>query len=340
MLTIFKFSVDLVTLDYLTSESAFESSTRIRTLGDIWVQKAPEPTSPHPPSMCSPKIVTPSFISQFLTLYLRFWTLFFNRPWPRLGELFIAAVFSLCLGWIFFDLPRGRRSGIDDREGFVFSILCLLTFCLSIISQERIFEDRELVSHDLKLRLYSRIVYLAAKLLFDLPFAIFIGASLASPAYFLIHLNPIIEDSVFVFTAFLIPVILNLLIWRYLAWIFAIVWRSKLAVYTLTFLMFSLISVLSGFIVHESDQWKPHGLELQKIIPQNLFGREILQLIYLNGNQSNIYSMVNQMFGAENLRHKLPDFSIDCLKRSIAAPKLAVGFKFRSCRLHALILLC
>uniref|UniRef100_A0AC35G5I2 ABC transporter domain-containing protein n=1 Tax=Panagrolaimus sp. PS1159 TaxID=55785 RepID=A0AC35G5I2_9BILA len=314
--------VDLVTLDYLTSESAMESSTRIRTLGDIWLQKQPELISTQS-SIISPKIQKPSIFSQFFLVYFRFWTLFFNRPWPRcLGEICITVILSLMLGCIFYDLPRSRRSGIDDREGFLCSILCFIPFILAIISLDRIFEDRKILCHDFKLKLYPTWIYLIAKIIFDLPFAIFSGACLASPAYFLVHLNPIIEDNFLVFLTFLIPIILNLLITRYFAWIFAFLINSKLVAYTVILTFFSVILMFSGFIIHESDQWKPFGIiNLQNFIPQNYLSKEILQLIYLNGNQSSLYQSINEIFGISQKR-QLPDFTIDCLKRSITAPKL------------------
>lgn len=322
---VISFLVDLVTLDYLTSESAFESSTRIRTLGDIWLQKQPE-LIPTQSLIISPKIQKPSIFSQYFIVYFRFWTLFFNRPWPRcLGEICITVILSLMLGCIFYDLPRSRRSGIDDREGFLCAMFCFVPFIISIIAQDRIFEDRKLLNHDSKLKLYPTWIYLIAKIIFDLPFAVFIGACLATPAYFLVHINPIIEDNFLVFFTFSIPIILNLLITRYFAWIFALLIKSKLAVYTVTLTFYSAILMISGFIIHETDQWKPFGLlNFQSFIPQNYLNKEILQLIYLNGDQSNLYQLVNDVFGFKKMQS--PEFMIDCLKRSITAPKLTVSF--------------
>ncbi|KAI6197034.1 ATP-binding cassette sub-family G member 8 [Aphelenchoides besseyi] len=123
--------VDLVTHDVLTVESARESMARIRTLAEIWTHKD-SPLNPPRGNIVSPKVQHAGLIAKIFVLYKLFWCRTLNRPLSICWEVVIAMIMSLLLGWIFFQLPLDRRSGINDRQGFLCSLLLICQLPLTL----------------------------------------------------------------------------------------------------------------------------------------------------------------------------------------------------------------
>lgn len=124
--------VDLVTHDVLTLESARESMTRIRTLSEIWTHKMPVL---HPPkgNIVSPKIQHAGSVGKTLIVYKLFWNRALNRPLLLFYEVTFSILMSLLIGWIFSKLSSERRSGINDRQGFLCAILLICQIPLALL---------------------------------------------------------------------------------------------------------------------------------------------------------------------------------------------------------------
>ena len=69
----------------------------------------------------------------YFDLFRLFWCRAINRPLSICWELLIAILISLALGWLFLSLPLDRRAGINDRFGFVCSILLVGQLPLALI---------------------------------------------------------------------------------------------------------------------------------------------------------------------------------------------------------------
>uniref|UniRef100_A0A7E4ZVM9 ABC2_membrane domain-containing protein n=1 Tax=Panagrellus redivivus TaxID=6233 RepID=A0A7E4ZVM9_PANRE len=305
-----------------------ESSSRIRTLADLWNHKQPPLTVPQN-AIVSPRVHRPSIISTFVTNYSRAWALFLNKPWPRLAELSLAVIISLIIGWVFYDLPRNRRSGIDDREGFLTTMLCLAPTLMAILGQERIFELRSMIEHDRRAGVHSPGAHLIATVLFDLPFAIFASLALGAPAYFLVKLNPYLVESLAALIAFLAPFAVNFLLYRYTGWLFALLADSKLVAAAGTGIIAIINLLLSGFVVHEVDQWHAFGgINLQFWSPTRWIGRDLMDLVWKTGKASSVFNFVlgitNESIAGIKSGFPLPSLVVDCERKPVVATKLRV----------------
>lgn len=113
--------MDLVTLDDLSAAAMLESSARIESLSNAWEHMRPEI---HPHQMVSSGPM-PSFrrhagfLGQVAALTMRF--VFYKQPSSMLAwisKLVCAAVLSLIVGCIFWDIPSSDpQLDLNDRLG-------------------------------------------------------------------------------------------------------------------------------------------------------------------------------------------------------------------------------
>ena len=180
-----------------------------------------------------------------------------------------------------------------------------------------------MLNFDYSANLYSSGPYLASKLLFDVPFTVFTGMTIATPAYLMSNINPILQSSTTALIAFVVSVVISTVITRYSAWIFAYMFKSKISVSIATGVLCFFNLIFSGFIVHSSDQWKPFGVELQLFNVYYWLRKELMELVFSTGKQSAIYGLLE---GLVEQTQKKSEFFIDCLKKPVVATKLAVSF--------------
>ncbi|KAI6228210.1 ATP-binding cassette sub-family G member 8 [Aphelenchoides besseyi] len=321
--------VDLVTHDVLTVESARESMARIRTLAEIWTHKD-SPLNPPRGNIVSPKVQHAGLIAKIFVLYKLFWCRTLNRPLSICWEVVIAMIMSLLLGWIFFQLPLDRRSGINDRQGFLCSLLLICQLPLTLAGTRTVILDWPLLEHDLAFGAYTRRVYLISKLLFDLPVATISGIAYAVPAYILTNQNPIVESEMSVLLSFVIVVALNYLLARYAAWCFALFAQSVLTgalqyckliansfdSYCISGFTFGLLLLFSGFLIHPEDQLLSN---VQAYNPVKVLGADLLRASFLGRSKTSEFMSTTFDFRRPSNRTEI---FIDCQKKKILATKL------------------
>ncbi|KAI6183984.1 ATP-binding cassette sub-family G member 8 [Aphelenchoides bicaudatus] len=299
--------VDLITHDVLTLESARESITRIRTLSEIWTHKMP---ALHPPrgNIVSPKIQHSGPFAKTFLVYRLFWHRILNRPLALCWEIALSILLSLLIGWIFFQLPTDRRSGINDRLGFLCTILLVCQIPLALFGTRTVINDWPILEQASSFRAFTPINYLFAKLAFDLPIATLSAISYALPAYILANQNQNADSEMSTLTAFAAVIFLNFLFNRYAAWCFAFFAQNRMTI--------CILLIFSGFAIHSKEQILE---DIQLYNPIKILGADLLRASF-TGKSSSI-EMANWLFDLNNVGNRT-EILIDCQKKKILATKL------------------
>lgn len=113
-------AVDLVTLDDLSAAAMLESSARIESLANAWDQvNAAEPPLAAPPAALPAFTRRAGLCGQLGALSKRF--VVYKQPDALLAwisKLIAAAVLSLCVGCVFWDVPTtDPQLAFNDRLG-------------------------------------------------------------------------------------------------------------------------------------------------------------------------------------------------------------------------------
>lgn len=154
--------MDLVTLDDLSAAALLESSARIESLANSWDQINSEPPLAAPPASLPNYVEKAGFFGQFRALIKRFAA--YKQPGSLLtwiSKLISAAVLSLCIGCIFWDVPASDpQLTYNDRLGYHHCVMALMYWPLLMLTIRDTQEDRRHAERDIRLGLYSRSLYI------------------------------------------------------------------------------------------------------------------------------------------------------------------------------------
>lgn len=119
LIFIYLYTVDLVTLDDLSAAALLESSARIESLANAYDQSNVEPPIAAPPAHLPNFTKRAGVFGQILALSKRF--IVYKQPGSLLSwisKLIAAAVLSLFIGCIFWDVPASDPLlAYNDRLG-------------------------------------------------------------------------------------------------------------------------------------------------------------------------------------------------------------------------------
>ncbi|KAI8130611.1 ATP-binding cassette sub-family G member 8 [Lucilia cuprina] len=162
--------LDLVTLDDLSAAALLESSARIESLANSWDQINSEPPLAAPPNNMPNFIRKAGFFKQFKALIKRFAA--YKQPGSLLtwiSKLISAAVLSLSIGCIFWDVPASDpQLTYNDRLGYHHCVMALMYWPLLMLTIRDTQEDRRHAERDIRLGLYSRSLYIIVQSLLGL----------------------------------------------------------------------------------------------------------------------------------------------------------------------------
>ncbi|VDM10923.1 unnamed protein product [Wuchereria bancrofti] len=246
--------VDLVTHDYLTSESSLESINRIKRLTEIWKERLVDECEMQLiTDQLSPKIHRVNYYRAALLIYRRFFEMFLSRSWMYSKELIYAFLISLFVGFIFFEIPNDRYASINARFGFIISMLAIFLLPNLFIHIERVFDERSYLLDDVRNRLYDPTFYIIIKITYDLPIGIMCNILYVLPAYMLSGLpfdSTFYWPSVFLFTSILC---VHTIFWRYVTWIIAYSCCTRISAIIAIVVLLSNSVMLSGFLIHPNS---------------------------------------------------------------------------------------
>lgn len=155
-------SVDLVTLDDLSAAALLESSSRIDSLSNAWERMNAEPPLAAPLASLPDPTKTAGIFAQFGTLCKRY--IFYKQPGSLLSwisRLIVAAVLSLILGCIFWDIPASDpQLTYNDRLGYHHTVMGIAFWPIILFMIRDNQNDRKQAEKDIKLGLYGRTVYI------------------------------------------------------------------------------------------------------------------------------------------------------------------------------------
>uniref|UniRef100_A0A5S6PIT7 ABC transporter domain-containing protein n=1 Tax=Brugia malayi TaxID=6279 RepID=A0A5S6PIT7_BRUMA len=248
--------VDLVTHDYLTTESSLESINRIKRLTEIWKERIIDECEAQlitTDQQLSPKIHRVNCYRVAFLIYRRFFEIFLNRSWIYFKEPIYAFLISLFVGFIFFQIPTDRYASINARFGFIISMLAICLLPNLFIHIERVFDERLYLLDDVRNKLYDPTFYIMIKITYDLPISIICNILYALPAYILSGLpldGTFYWPSVFLFT---LIVYVHAILWRYVTWIIAYSCCTRISAIIAIVILLSNSVMLSGFLIHPNS---------------------------------------------------------------------------------------
>ncbi|EDW84740.1 uncharacterized protein Dwil_GK14275 [Drosophila willistoni] len=162
--------LDLVTLDDLSAAAMLESSARIESLANAWDQINSEPPLAAPPASLPNFTMKAGFFGQTKALIKRFAG--YKQPGSLLtwiSKLIVAALLSLCIGCIFWDVPASDpQLAYNDRFGYHHCVMVLAYWPLVMLTIRDTQEDRRHAERDIRLGLYSRSLYIIIQSLLGL----------------------------------------------------------------------------------------------------------------------------------------------------------------------------
>ncbi|XP_055625896.1 ATP-binding cassette sub-family G member 8 isoform X1 [Toxorhynchites rutilus septentrionalis] len=154
--------LDLVTLDDLSAAALLESSARIESLANSWDHVNSEPPLAAPVANLPEPTRSAGFFGQINALAKRYMS--YKQPGSLLNwisRLILAAVLSLFVGCIFWDVPTSDpQLNLNDRLGFLHCIMVVFLWPMLILQIRDIQEDRRHAEKDLRIGLYGRFLYI------------------------------------------------------------------------------------------------------------------------------------------------------------------------------------
>lgn len=151
-----------MTLDDLSAAALLESSARIESLANSWDQINSQPPLAAPPAALPNFVRKAGFCGQIKTLVKRFAA--YKQPGSLLtwiSKLISAAVLSLCIGCIFWDVPASDpQLNYNDRLGYHHCVMALAYYPLLMLTIRDAQEDRRHAERDIQMNLYSRSLYI------------------------------------------------------------------------------------------------------------------------------------------------------------------------------------
>lgn len=178
--------LDLVTLDDLSAAAMLESSARIESLANSWDHITANDIPIGAPPANLPKYTRRAgFLKQFQALCKRY--IVYKQPNSLLtwiSKLIVAAVLSLCVGCIFWDVPLSDpQLTQNDRFGFHHTIMLVAFWPILMMTIRDIDVDREYAEKEISLKLYSRSLYIVLQNILTLLPSLCIWLAYLLPAY-------------------------------------------------------------------------------------------------------------------------------------------------------------
>lgn len=151
-----------MTLDDLSAAALLESSARIESLANSWDRMNSEPPLAAPLASLPEPTKSAGVCGQLSTLFKRY--ISYKQPGSLLTwicRLIIAAVLSLALGGIFWDIPAtDPLLTYNDRLGYHHTMMAIAFWPILILLIRDIQNDRKCAEKDIYLELYSRSTYI------------------------------------------------------------------------------------------------------------------------------------------------------------------------------------
>lgn len=188
--------MDLVTLDDLSAAALLESSARIESLANAWDRMNSEPPLAAPLASLPDPSKSAGFFGQIGTLFKRYISL--KQPGSLLSwisRLILAAVLSLCIGTIFWDIPASDPLlTYNDRLGYHHTMMAIALWPIILLIIRDIQNDRKCAEKEIYLELYGRTVYIFVQSILSVLPSVCIWLAYLMPAHsmaglFVVHTN-------------------------------------------------------------------------------------------------------------------------------------------------------
>lgn len=245
--------LDLVTLDNLSAEAMLESSQRVENLVEIYRRRQEPLGDPGPPGVPPATFKRANIFTQVLTLWIR--VLIYTFPFNVVhfcSEVFIAALMSVCIGAVYWNVRAGReQEHVEDRFGFYYVMLAMGIWPSVLYTVTSGWREKATVVRDTRERLYHKFTYAICKLTYSLAPAAAVAVAYAVPAYSMAGLQT--TSRVKPFGLYIAYMILYLLTIRMLA--IACTWAcsSRHIAAAWTGFIFTIVAISSGYTVHLKD---------------------------------------------------------------------------------------
>ncbi|XP_042910470.1 ATP-binding cassette sub-family G member 8 isoform X2 [Parasteatoda tepidariorum] len=245
--------LDLVTLDNLSAEAMLESSQRVENLVELFRRRQEPLGDPGPPGVPPATVKRANIFTQVLTLWIR--VLIYTFPFNVVhfcGEVFVAALMSVCIGAAFWNVRSGReQEHIEDRFGFYYVMLTMGVWPTLLYTISRIWKEKATVVRDTRERLYHKFTYALCKLTYSLIPAGAVAVAYAVPAYSMAGLQTTSRVRPFgIYIAYMILYLLTLRI-MVIACSWASSTRHKAASWA--GLIFTILALAAGYTVPLKD---------------------------------------------------------------------------------------
>jgi len=242
--------LDLVTLDDLSAAAMLESSARIEAAANAWDQMNSEPPLAAPPTTLPYFVRSAGFCGQIYALFKRY--AIYKQPGSILSwisKLIVAAVLSLLIGCIYWDVPTSDpQLKFDDRFGYHHCVMILCVFPLLLMSIRDIHLDRKYAEKDIALKFYGRTVYIVTQILLNLLPSLCIWLAYLLPAHCMSGLySSSNELSIWEYIGYMM---LFLTILQMLAHFCSNLFVTRTASALLLMLILLAITSVGGYVVH------------------------------------------------------------------------------------------
>lgn len=245
--------LDLVTLDNLSAEAMLESSQRVENLVEIFRRRQEPLADPGPPGIPPASVKRANVFTQVLTLWIR--VLIYTFPFNVVNfcrEVFIAALMSVCIGAIYWNVRAVREQEyVEDRFGFYYVMMTLALWPTLLTSLSGVWKEKATVARDTREKLYHRFTYVICKLTYSLPPAAAVAIAYAVPAYSMAGLQA--TSPVHPFGVYIGYMLLYVLTLRMLAIACAWAFASRHLAATWVGFILTIAAVSAGYTVHFED---------------------------------------------------------------------------------------
>lgn len=174
-----------MTLDDLSAAALLESSARIESLANAWDRMNSEPPLAAPLATLPDPTKSAGFCGHITTLFKRYCT--YKQPDSLLTwicRLIIAAVMSLAMGGIFWDIPASDPLlSYNDRLGYHHAMMAIAFWPILLLIIRDIHNDRKCAEKDIHLELYGRTSYIFMQTLMSILPSLCIWMAYLLPAH-------------------------------------------------------------------------------------------------------------------------------------------------------------
>ncbi|GAB0093647.1 ATP-binding cassette sub-family G member 8 [Sergentomyia squamirostris] len=247
--------LDLVTLDDLSAAAMLESSARIDSLASAWDQVNAEIPISAPPAAMPNFTRRAGVFRQITTLFKRY--IVYKQPGSLLSwisRLIAAAVLSLCIGTLFWDVPASDpQLSQNDRLGYHHCIMAVAFWPLLMLTIRDAHEDRLHAEREISLRLYSRPLYILVQGILSIMPSLCIWLAYLLPAHSMAGLYSYTTSSdrgIYIYMGYML---LYLMAIQALALFSTHFFSTKTSASVFTGLILLAISSVGGYSIHSAS---------------------------------------------------------------------------------------